>query len=746
MSSPNKRLKTTGQSSLTSFFAPAKSSATPKQPHGETRSSLAASQPTQQPAQESHPLPPTKDPIIPQTVPWSESKWRVYQNAVIYRKANDPPRPKVAAFDMDGTLVVWRSAGWPSNLNDYELWNTQVITKLRHLYDDEGYQLVIVSNQGAIRGAHTGKKATHVKNLVEWLLNTIDRPVSVVLSTDKKKGFHKPSISIWQAAQTLFAPQLPWSLAESVYVGDSVGDDNDPQGGVDIALARNVSQHYGTTLRFVTPDDFFGPSHAAQRSTVVQVHPVPAPVQATRAALCSGNLRAPLLLLLCGAQGSGKSTLAAKIVDNHAHLPWVHYSQDTINHGQPGRREQVEAAVAHALQAGHAVICDRMHLDPAQRRYFVRLAQNAGVPVHCLVLQPPAHVLTQRVQDRAHHPGGVQGQAGAKIAAAHARKLVVPVYDTGKADTTDEGLALISVTAAEPTERWVQLYRGAPPGVPTEFLVWSNHHVTTLPAVVLGTMKLGRKAAADVVTQALRRGIRGVDTAPTYHNEDKVGPALSADTFCIVKVPKRASSADQVQAELQASLTNLQRTHVDLLLLHWPCLPADALKDVWQAMEAAVDQGTVRALGLCNANMAALAGLLPQCRVPPAVLQVERHPLLPQWDLVDFCARHDIQLQAHTPLGQGAPDLLEHAVVQKVAAAYPDTSAAQVLLAWNVQQGVAVVVKASTPSHLRELTQLPQLTPSDLQRLNDITDHKRFVAPPFMYGTAPYCWGTSMPK
>ena len=710
----------------------------------------------------------TTDAIIPQTVPWNASAWRVYENAVIYRKANKStrkddtstaPRSKVAAFDMDGTLLVWRTTGWPSKLSDYELWNSAVITKLRTLYDEEGYQLVIISNQGAIRSAFTGKKATAVKSLIEWLIATIDRPISVVLSTDKKKGFHKPSVKLWQAAQHLFgSSSKSWSIADSFYVGDSVGDDNDAQGGVDIALARNVSQMTGQTLRFFTPDDYFGPSHAQQRqkltSTVVAV---PNAVLSARAALCSGNLchqdsdhKKPLLLMLVGAQGSGKSTVAQRIVE-HNPDQWAHFSQDTIQNGKPGKREQVEAAVERALHENKCVIVDRMHLDASQREPFVALAQRLSVPVHALVLNPPLALLAQRVKARQDHPGNVQGESGARMATASASKLVFPAYE--------EGFALVSATSSPDVgvDRFVQLYQqlgvssstSSGPQVPTEFVLASpdgKGNGVVLPAIVLGTMGMGRRDAEQIVRLALETGLRGVDTAPTYKNEDKVGNVLSKDTFVIVKVPKRATTAEEVQKELHTSLQSLQRPQADLLLLHWPSLAPESLKDVWQAMEAAMKDGHVKTLGICNANVAALANLLPQCRIPPTVVQIERHPLLPQWDVVDFCARHDIQVQAHTALGQGKSDLLEHEVIQQIASQYASTSTAQVLLSWNLQQGIAVVPKASSKDHLEELMRLPRLSRQDLQALNDISDRQRFVAPPFMYGSAPYCWGKQAPK
>lgn len=455
------------------------------------------------------------------------------------------------------------------------------------------------------------------------------------------------------------------------------------------------------------------------------------------------------MLLLCGAQGSGKSTFAQRLVDvSNGH--WVVFAQDTIRNGKPGKREQVEEAVEQAVQQGKCVMVDRMHLEPSQREPFVKLAQRLKTPIHAVVLSPPTAVLAQRVKERQNHPGKVEGNSGALLATASAGKLVFPAYE--------EGFGLVSATSSPNigVDRLVQLYQNVGTvkqetlAVPTDFSLGGAHDKKgeaprLLPAVLLGTMGIGKREADQVVKLAFETGLRGVDTAPTYKQEDKLGSVLPKDSYVVVKVPKRATSAEEVSKELQQSLANLQRTKADLLLLHWPT-SQDVLKEIWQTMEAAVQEGKAQCLGICNANVAALAGLLPLCRIPPAVVQLERHPLLPQWDLVDFCAQHDIQIQAHSPLGQGKTDLLGHEVVQKVAEGYPDSSPAQVVLAWNLQQGVAVVPKASTTDHLRELIQIPRLRSKDLQTLNAITDRKRFVAPPFMYGSAPYCWGKQPPK
>jgi diketogulonate reductase-like aldo/keto reductase len=155
-------------------------------------------------------------------------------------------------------------------------------------------------------------------------------------------------------------------------------------------------------------------------------------------------------------------------------------------------------------------------------------------------------------------------------------------------------------------------------------------------------------------------------------------------------------------------------------------------------------------IGVCNFSAQALGMLLPYCTIQPVVNQVERHPLLPQWELLDYCAKKDIILQAHSPLGQGSSDLLEHTVVKEVAAKHKCLPA-QVVLRWNLQQGVAVVPKCSSEEHMQQVRSILasdsfHLSPVDMRALNDISETKRFVAPPFMYGTGPYCWGKHAPN
>jgi diketogulonate reductase-like aldo/keto reductase len=230
---------------------------------------------------------------------------------------------------------------------------------------------------------------------------------------------------------------------------------------------------------------------------------------------------------------------------------------------------------------------------------------------------------------------------------------------------------------------------------------------------------------------------------------------IDTDTFLIVKVPKRATQPSQVRTEVLNSLRKLKRNTADLVLLHWPCdfIQVGTLGAVWKELEQMKSEGYCRNLGVSNFSVGALRTLLPFCKVErPVVNQVERHPLLPQWELLDFCANNAILLQAHTPLGQGRSKLLEHPTVARIAG-NNNWTAAQVMLQWNLEQGVAVVSKCSSASHLLELAEVASgasLMPMQMEELYAVgaqaSDQQRFVEPPFMYKAgASYSWGDRVP-
>jgi alcohol dehydrogenase (NADP+) len=282
---------------------------------------------------------------------------------------------------------------------------------------------------------------------------------------------------------------------------------------------------------------------------------------------------------------------------------------------------------------------------------------------------------------------------------------------------------------------------------------------STMPALGLGTWKAAPGEVGQAVRTALELGYRHIDCASIYGNEAEIGAAL-ADALAEGVVKREAlwvtsklwndcHAREQVRPALERTLTALQLDHLDLYLIHWPVvhrhgvlLPSDAndqiplehlpLHTTWTAMEALVDGGLVRHIGVSNCSAAKLAALLSHCRIRPAMNQVERHPWLQQPDLLAFCQSHGIALTAYSPLGSsaagGPTPLLSDPVITSIAAAH-GASPAQVLLAWGLACGTAVIPKSVHRDRLAAnlaATRL-QLTPAEIDRINGLDRHHRFV-------------------
>ena len=604
--------------------------------------------------------------------------WSTHAGCLLLRTVGDySSRDKVAGFDLDNTIVNWRCAGWPSRIEHYELWNREVIVKCRQLHDS-GYRLVIFTNQGGIRSALTGKRAGTFRSLIDWIAFVIDRPLFAVASTKTDSGYHKGSPSMWK----IFEEKCNWGKQvnpnTSLFVGDAdgtgdaaadAGRQQHQQTGTDKLFAKNVGDMRKTTMEYFTPGQYFGTSNVERRrlsSSLSVGSPPVIPQEAiwSRAALLGGYTSGPICLILVGVQGSGKSTFSHKLVE--CNTRWRHFSQDTIKNGAPGSRKAVVAAVREALQSQYCVVVDRMHLDEEQRQHFVLLGKQCQVPVHCLVLLATMEEVTERVRARVDHPGRVEGDNGARIAQSSLSNLKLPTYD--------EGFALISYSHQMEGRMWtayqnVSKSDGVMPLDRTIEL--HNGGKLPLPMITLGTMSIRKRDSSSIVTKAIELGVSSVDTAPTYSNESEVGAALEHfhNVIITIKIPKRAISPEQCHKEVIQSLSLLQRSRVDIILLHWPCdvIEAGTLATVWKELEKMKNEGLCLAIGVCNFTIMALMSLLPNCTIKPALNQVERHPLLPQYDLLEYCDSQGIILQSHTALGNGSELLLANETVVRVA-------------------------------------------------------------------------------
>lgn len=226
----------------------------------------------------------------------------------------------------------------------------------------------------------------------------------------------------------------------------------------------------------------------------------------------------------------------------------------------------------------------------------------------------------------------------------------------------------------------------------------------SIPAIGFGVYKVDDAQAETAVGLALDAGYRHVDTAEMYGNEAGVGKAIRAsgldrdDVFVTTKVWNDHQGRDATLRAFDASLERLGTDTVDLYLIHWPAAANGRYVETWRTLVELREQGRARSVGVSNFQVPHLQRLIDETGEVPALNQVERHPWLPQRELIAFHEQHSIATGAWSPLGRGR--LVDEPVLTGIADAH-GVSVAQVLVRWNVQQGVVVLPKSVTPARIR---------------------------------------------
>ncbi|KAK9473584.1 NADP-dependent oxidoreductase domain-containing protein [Dipodascopsis tothii] len=274
-----------------------------------------------------------------------------------------------------------------------------------------------------------------------------------------------------------------------------------------------------------------------------------------------------------------------------------------------------------------------------------------------------------------------------------------------------------------------------------------------IPAVGLGTWQsTAENGVYNAVLTALKAGYRHIDTAFVYGNEAEVGQALKdsgvprGEIFLTTKL-WNADHADPAAA-LETSLKKLGTDYVDLYLIHWPLafvsgqglfprkedgsveLLEKSFVDTWKDVQA-LDKTKARAVGVSNFSVKNLEILLaaPSTTTVPAVNQVELHPYLPQFELLEFAKSKGIHITAYSPLGSTDAPLQNESVIQEIAAKTGKTPA-QVLISWAATRG-SVIPKSVTPSRIESNFQDFELAAEDVAAINEIskTTARRVVDP-----------------
>jgi alcohol dehydrogenase (NADP+) len=281
-----------------------------------------------------------------------------------------------------------------------------------------------------------------------------------------------------------------------------------------------------------------------------------------------------------------------------------------------------------------------------------------------------------------------------------------------------------------------------------------NHGVGNMPALGFGTLIPDAAVTISATRNALEAGFRHFDCAERYRNEREVGEALQAglaaggiareDIFVTTKLWNSNHRPERVEPAFEASLGRLRLNYLDLYLIHTPFAfqagdeqdPRDengnviydrgvTLIETWRAMESLVDHGRCRAIGLSDITLDGLLPLYEEARIKPAVVQVEAHPYLPETELLEFCKEKGIVFLAFAPLGHGMrPGLIEDPVITEIAARVGKTPA-QVLLAWAVQRGTALLTTPKTADRARENFNVSALPEDAFEAINRIQTRQR---------------------
>jgi aldehyde reductase len=275
-----------------------------------------------------------------------------------------------------------------------------------------------------------------------------------------------------------------------------------------------------------------------------------------------------------------------------------------------------------------------------------------------------------------------------------------------------------------------------------------------MPALGFGTLIPDPAVTITATRDALEAGFRHFDCAERYRNEREVGEALQAglaaggiareDIFVTTKLWNSNHRPERVEPAFEASLERLGLTYLDLYLIHTPFAfqPGDeqdprdqngnviydrgvTLFDTWRAMESLVDHGKCRAIGLSDIGLNELLPIYESARIKPGVVQVESHPYLPETELLRFCKEKGIVFLAFAPLGHGMrPGLLEDPIISSVAARVGKTPA-QVLLAWAVQRGTALLTTPKSADRARENFNISALPEDAFNEINRIQTRQR---------------------
>jgi diketogulonate reductase-like aldo/keto reductase len=283
-----------------------------------------------------------------------------------------------------------------------------------------------------------------------------------------------------------------------------------------------------------------------------------------------------------------------------------------------------------------------------------------------------------------------------------------------------------------------------------------NNGTSAIPALGFGTLIPDPVATKNATKAALELGFRTFDTAERYGTEREVGEAIAEvlkagqvkreNVFVITKLWNTNHRPERVKPAFEASLERLKLDYIDLYLIHTPFAfqpgenkdPRDAsgnviydngitLLDTWHALENLVTEGKCKAIGISDVSLEKVKEIHDAAAIKPAVVHVESHPYLPEWELLEYCKANGIVMQAFAPLGHNSvPNLLDDPIITGIAKRV-DKTPAQVALAWAIQRGTALLTTSKNPSRIQANFDVSTIPDEAVEEISEkVTSRARF--------------------
>ncbi|MGQ8337152.1 aldo/keto reductase [Sunxiuqinia sp. A32] len=257
---------------------------------------------------------------------------------------------------------------------------------------------------------------------------------------------------------------------------------------------------------------------------------------------------------------------------------------------------------------------------------------------------------------------------------------------------------------------------------------------TKMPWLGLGVFRSREgDEVVNAVKYALNIGYRSIDTAAIYQNERGVGKGIKEsgipreDIFLTSKVWNSDQGYQTTLEAFEKSLEKLQTDYLDLYLIHWP--KGEKSIETWQALEELYLKGKIKAIGVSNFLIHQLTDLQKQASIKPMVNQVEFHPELVQPELLEFCKKEQIQVEAWSPIMKGKVNDIP--VLKALAAKY-QKSPVQIVLRWDIQKGVVTIPKSVTPERIKSNAEIFdfELSEDDIAKIDNLDKFKRIGPDP----------------